>query len=35
MHLFSCVGVFHVNVYFSCGWGNVCVKGSVCVCVYT
>lgn len=25
VHLFSCVGVFHLNVYFSCGWGNVCV----------
>lgn len=36
MHLFSCVGVFHVNVYFSCGWGNVCVWSvrEVCaVCV--
>lgn len=25
MYAFSCVGVFHVNVYFSCGWGNVSV----------
>lgn len=23
VNLFLCVGVFHVNVYFSCGWGNV------------
>lgn len=35
MHLFSCVGVFYVNVYFSCGWGNVCIWSvrEVCMCV--
>lgn len=41
VRLFLCVGVFHVSVYFSCGWGNVFVWSvrevcvSVCVIVCT